>query len=58
MIPFVLPSILQIIDIVNREEVATYIMPRFKYVLGVHEPIQVRLPTATFLGIYWPSILH
>ncbi|KAL5960538.1 SCY1-like protein 2 [Taenia solium] len=40
MIPFVLPSILQIIDIVSREDVATYIMPRFKHVLGIHEPIQ------------------
>ena len=41
MIPFVLPSILQIIDLVSREDVATYIMPRFRHVLAVNEPIQV-----------------
>ncbi len=41
MIPFVLPSILQIIDMVSREDVSTYIMPRFKAVLTVTEPVQV-----------------
>ncbi|KAH9287332.1 SCY1-like protein 2 [Echinococcus granulosus] len=51
MIPFVLPSILQIIDIVSREEVATYIMPRFKHVLAVHEPIQVVQVLLQNLGI-------
>ena len=43
MIPFVLPSILQIIDLVSRDDVAAYIMPRFKHVLAINEPVQVNL---------------
>lgn len=49
MVPFVLPSILQIIDMVGKDDVATYIMPRFKVVLAISEPIQVGYDTTLIL---------
>uniref|UniRef100_A0A5K3FQU5 Protein kinase domain-containing protein n=2 Tax=Mesocestoides corti TaxID=53468 RepID=A0A5K3FQU5_MESCO len=51
MIPFVLPSILQIINMVSREDVAAYIMPRFKHVLALNEPVQIILVLLQNLGI-------
>ncbi|VDO06048.1 unnamed protein product [Rodentolepis nana] len=51
MVPFVLPSILLIIDMSSREEVTTYILPRFKFVLAINEPIQVVQVLLQNLGI-------
>ncbi|KAM7532449.1 hypothetical protein Aperf_G00000133000 [Anoplocephala perfoliata] len=51
MIPFVLPSILLIIDTTSREDVTTYILPKFKQVLAINEPIQVVQILLQNLGI-------
>ncbi|VUZ46754.1 unnamed protein product [Hymenolepis diminuta] len=51
MVPFVLPSILLIIDMSSRADVTTYILPRFKPVLAINEPIQVVQVLLQNLGI-------
>ena len=41
MIPFVLPSILQVLEVCTAEEFSEYILPNLKPVLALEEPPQV-----------------
>ncbi|BHF62509.1 SCY1-like protein 2 [Sparganum proliferum] len=51
MVPFVLPPILEIVDMISREEFTTVILPTFQKVFCIKEPDQVLLALLQNLNI-------
>lgn len=43
MVPFILPAVLQILDLVTQDEFIQYMLPRLIPVMSMKEPIQVSL---------------